>query len=176
MQLFDDAAVGIVQASKIKRDSIDARVQKTKEIVDAHPGEHFILWHDLEAERHAIKKALPEATEIYGSQDPEKRAKNSIDFAQGKTRLLATKKELSGSGCNFQKHCHRAIFVGIDFEFNDFIQAVHRIYRFLQTEQVVIDIIYMDTEAEVLQALKRKWTQYEEACDKMAEIVKKYGL
>lgn len=175
-KMFDSAAVGLVQAARIKRDSIDARVQAAKEIVDAHPGEHFILWHDLEAERHAIKKVLPEATEIYGSQDSEKRAKASMDFAQGKTRLLATKKKLSGSGCNFQKYCHRAIFVGINFEFNDFIQAVHRIYRFLQTEQVVIDIIYMDTEAEVLQALKHKWAQYEEACDKMAKIVNKYGL
>ena len=59
-QMFDSAAVGIVQAMRIKRNSIDARVQAAKEIVDAHPGEHFILWHDLEAERHAIKKALPE--------------------------------------------------------------------------------------------------------------------
>lgn len=175
-QLYEDAAVGMVQAMRIKRDSIAPRVKKAVEIVKENPGAHFILWHDLEAERKEIKRLLPEAREIYGTQDPEERAAASADFAEGKCRLLATKKELSGSGCNFQRHCHRAIFVGIDFEFNDFIQAVHRIYRFLQTEQVVIDIIYMDSEAEVLQALQKKWGQYDEMTAQMADVVREYGL
>ena len=113
---------------------------------------------------------------IFGTQDLDVREKNTIDFSEGKIKYLATKKELSGSGCNFQRYCHRAIFLGIDYEFNDFIQAVHRIYRFMQPQQVIIDIIYMDTEAEVLAALKRKWKQYDEMTAKMADIVKKYGL
>ena len=104
------------------------------------------------------------------------REKNTIDFSEGRFRLLATKKELSGSGCNFQKHCHRAIFIGIDYEFNDFIQAIHRIYRFLQTENVIIDIIYMSSEQEILKALQAKWTQYNELTRRMEEIIKEYGL
>lgn len=175
-QLYKDVVVGMVQAMGIKRDSVAPRVKRAVEIVEENPGTHFILWHDLEAERKEIKRLLPGVSQIYGIQNPEERAKASADFADGKVEILATKKELSGSGCNFQRHCHRAIFVGIDFEFNDFIQAVHRIYRFLQTEQVVIDIIYMDSEAEVLQALQKKWGQYDEMTAQMAEIVREYGL
>lgn len=175
-QLYEDAAVGMVQAMRIKRDSVALRVKKAVEIVKENPDDHFILWHDLEAERKEIKRLLPEAREIYGTQDPEGRAAAGADFADGKCRLLATKKELSGSGCNFQRHCRRAVFVGIDFEFNDFIQAIHRIYRFLQAGQVVIDIIYMDSEAEVLQALQKKWAQYNKMTGEMAGIVRKYGL
>jgi hypothetical protein len=99
---------------------------------------------------------------IYGSQDLDLREKRVIDFSEGRTRLFATKKELSGSGCNFQRYCHRAIFVGIDYEFNDFIQAIHRIYRFLQTERVKIDIIYTDSEEPILRVLLEKWKQYDE--------------
>jgi len=176
LKLIRDAAAGLKDAAREKRESIDIRVAKAKEIVDASPADHFILWHDLEAERHAIKKAMPEAKEIYGSQDMDIRERNTIDFSDGKFRLLATKKELSGSGCNFQRYCHRAIFVGIDYEFNDFIQAIHRIYRFLQTENVIIDILYMDSESAVLQALQRKWEQYKKLTAKMEEIIKKYGL
>lgn len=176
IKLFIDAAAGLKDAAREKRESIDARVAEAKRIVDESPEEHFILWHDLEAERHAIKKAMPEAQEIYGSQDLEKREKNTIGFSDGEFRLLATKKELSGSGCNFQRHCHRAIFLGIDYEFNDFIQAIHRIYRFLQTEKVVIDIIYMDTETAILQALQKKWEQYRHLVAQMEEIISKYGL
>lgn len=170
------ASVSLKDAATVKRESIGARVEKAAEIVNDNPQEHFILWHDLEAERHAIKKALPEAVEIYGSQELDERERNTIAFSDGEIRLLATKKELSGSGCNFQRHCHRAIFVGIDYKFNDFIQAIHRIYRFLQGERVVIDIIYMDAESEILRTLLRKWAQYDEMTAKMAEIVKRYGL
>ena len=176
VQMFREASVSLPAAMKEKRDSIRERVGKAAEIVRASPEDHFILWHDLEEERREIKRQLPEAVEIYGSQDIDQREKNTIDFSNGKTRVLATKKELSGSGCNFQRHCHRAVFVGIDYEFNDFIQAIHRIYRFLQQERVVIDIIYMDSEAEVLRVLKEKWKQYDEMTAAMREIVKKYGL
>ena len=141
MILFTNAAAGLKQAAEVKRDSIKERVAKMKEIVDASPKDHFVLWHDQEAERHEIRRVLPETVDIYGSQDYDLREQRVIDFSEGRTRLFATKKSISGSGCNFQRHCHREIFVGIDYEFNDFIQAVHRCYRFLQTEPVIIDII-----------------------------------
>ena len=176
MQLFQEAAEGLKEAATVKRDSIDIRVQKMKEIVDASPDDHFLLWHDLESERHAIKKALPETVDIYGSMDYETREQRVIDFSNGKTRLFATKKSLSGSGCNFQKYCHREIFLGIDYEFNDFIQAIHRCYRFLQSQPVVIDIIYMENERQIKEALIEKWKNHNYMVERMVEIVKKYGL
>ena len=48
----------------------------------------FILWHDLEAERHAIKTAMPEAVDIYGSMDYDERERRVIAFSEGKTRLF----------------------------------------------------------------------------------------
>lgn len=176
MQLFQEAAEGLKEAAAVKRDSIDIRVQKMKEIVDASPDDHFLLWHDLESERHAIKKALPETVDIYGSMDYETREQRVIDFSNGKTRLFATKKSLSGSGCNFQRYCHREIFLGIDYEFNDFIQAIHRCYRFLQSQPVVIDIIYMENERQIKEALLEKWKNHNYMVQRMVEIVKKYGL
>ena len=176
LALFNEAAAGLKEAAQVKRDSIEQRSAKMREIVEASPKDHFVLWHDLEAERHAIKKELPDTVEIYGSQDYEIREKRVIDFSQGKTRLFATKKSLSGSGCNFQRYCHREIFLGIDYEFNDFIQAVHRCYRFLQTEEVVIDIIYMENEREIKETLIKKWKNHDHMVEKMTGIVKKYGL
>ena len=176
MQLFQEAAEGLKEAAAVKRDSIDIRVQKMKEIVDASPDDHFLLWHDLESERHAIKKALPETVDIYGSMDYETREQRVIDFSNGETRLFATKKSLSGSGCNFQRYCHREIFLGIDYEFNDFIQAIHRCYRFLQNQPVVIDIIYMENERQIKEALTEKWKNHNYMVQRMVEIVKKYGL
>lgn len=174
--LFQDAAAGLKEAAEVKRNSIDVRVEKMKEIVENAPDEHFVLWHDQEAERHAIKKALPETVDIYGSQDYDTREKRVIDFSEGRIKLFATKKSLSGSGCNFQRYCHREIFLGIDYEFNDFIQAVHRCYRFLQNKPVIIDIIYMENERQIKETLLRKWKDHNHMVGKMIEIVKKYGL
>lgn len=170
------AAQGLMQAAREKRSSLEARVACMKEIVESSPEDHFILWHDLEDERRAIKRALPEAVEVYGSQDLDIREKNTIDFSEGRIRILATKKEISGSGCNFQRHCHRAIFVGIDYKFNDFIQAIHRIYRFLQTEEVIIDIIYTANEQSILDDLLAKWDRFNYQSQQMSELVRKNGI
>lgn len=176
MQLFTEAAAGLKEAAEVKRNSIDQRVEKMKEIVESSSEEHFLLWHDLESERKAILKAIPEVVDIYGSQDYDIREKRVIDFAQGRIKLFATKKSISGSGCNFQRYCHREIFLGIDYEFNDFIQAVHRCYRFLQIDTVVIDIIYMENERQIKEALLEKWKNHNHMVKKMTDIVKKYGL
>lgn len=177
MKLMRDAAFGLRDAAREKRESIGARVTEAKRIIEEAPAdEHFVLWHDLEAERNALTAALPECVDIHGTMDLEERERRVEAFAYGDTRLFATKKSLSGSGCNFQRYCHRAIFLGIDYEFNDFIQAIHRIYRFLQTQPVIIDIIYMDSEEEILRVLKQKWEQYEELTETMAGIIRAYGL
>lgn len=177
MKLMRDAAFGLRDAAREKRESIGARVDEARRIIGEAPAdEHFVIWHDLEDERHALTAALPECVDIHGTMDLEERERRVEAFAYGETRLFATKKSLSGSGCNFQRYCHRAIFLGIDYEFNDFIQAIHRIYRFLQTWPVVIDIIYMDSEEEILRVLKQKWKQYEELTETMAGIIREYGL
>lgn len=177
MKLMRDAAFGLRDAAREKRESIDARVEAARRIIDAAPAdEHFVIWHDLEDERRALRQALSECADIYGSMDLEERERRVEDFAYGRTRLFATKKSLSGSGCNFQRYCHRAIFLGIDYEFNDFIQAIHRIYRFLQSQPVVIDILYMDSEDEILRVLKQKWQQYDALTETMAGIIREYGL
>lgn len=176
VKMMRDAAVNLQDAAREKRESVAARVAMTKEIVDGDPGAHFILWHDLEYEREIILKEIPGTVDIYGSMDYEEREKRVIDFSEGRCRLFATKKSLSGSGCNFQRHCHRAIFLGIDYEFNDFIQAIHRIYRFLQKEQVIIDVIFTEAEEQIWQVLLEKWENHNKLQENMCRIVKQYGL
>ncbi|WP_018900396.1 DNA methyltransferase [Rhizobium sp. 2MFCol3.1] len=174
--LFRDTAVGVVSASREKRDTLDARIAKMSSILAAAPDDHFIIWHDLEDERRAIEKAVPGVVSIYGTQDLEKREQAIVDFSDGKFQHLAAKPVIAGSGCNFQRHCHKAVFLGIGFKFNDFIQALHRIYRFLQTDQVEIHIIYAESEREVLRTLQGKWEAHNRMVENMSEIIRQHGL
>ncbi len=176
IKIANDAAMSLQDAAREKRESVEVRVAKAKEIIEAELDTNFLLWHDLEVERHEIKRQMPETVDIFGAMEYEEREKRVIAFSEGRVRLFATKKSLSGQGCNFQKHCHRAIFIGIDYEFNDFIQAIHRVYRFLQTQKVVIDLIYMESEDPIYRALMLKWQQHLHLQEKLREIVRKYGL
>ncbi|MNP51300.1 hypothetical protein D3C76_1456060 [compost metagenome] len=96
-KLFRDASAGLKDAAKEKRESIKDRVAKAKEIIDSDPDAHFILWHDLEDERHELKAAIPGVIDIFGSQDLDLREQRVRDFSDGHIQYFATKKELSGS-------------------------------------------------------------------------------
>lgn len=174
--LFKGGALGVTDAARAKRDTLTTRVAKTVEIVTEAPADHFILWHDLEDERRALKAAIPEAVEVFGTLDLDERERRVVDFSDGKFRLLATKPELSGSGCNFQRHCHRAVFVGVGYAFNDFIQAVHRLQRFQQAHPVRIDVIYAESEREVVRTLQTKWAQHRELTERMSDVIREHGL
>jgi hypothetical protein len=175
-RLFREAALGVADASREKRDTIGDRVAKAAEIVAASPGDHFILWHDLEDERHAIRAAIPDVTEVFGTLDLDEREQRVIDFSNGRHRLLSTKPILSGSGCNLQRHCHRAVYVGVGFKFNDFFQSIHRLQRFQQPHQVRIDIIHAESEREIVRVLREKWTQHEELTAHMSDVIREHGL
>lgn len=174
--LFQDQALGLKQAAEAKRSSLDARIAKMREILDDDPDSHFLLWHDLEDERRAIRKAVPDATEVYGSLDLDEREARVIAFSEGHLKYLATKPRISGSGCNFQRHCSRAIFLGVGYKFNDFIQSIYRIYRFLQTQACEIHIIYSESEREIRRVLEEKWENHNHMVEHMSEIIRAQGL
>ena len=174
--LFRDAAMDLGTAAREKRDSIPARVAAVTDIVASRPDEHFLIWHDLEAERHAIASAIPEAVSVYGDQDLDERETAVIDFSEGRTRILSGKPVLIGTGCNFQYHCHLAVYAGIGFKFHDFIQSLHRIQRYLQEHLVEIWLVFTESEREVLHTLQAKWTRHNEKTEKMSEIIREYGL
>ena len=174
--LIPDVAMGLSAAASEKRGSMDARIAKVAEMVSTDPADHFIVWHDLEDERHAIQSAIPEAVSVWGSQDLDLREERIVEFSNGAHRVLSTKPVIAGSGCNFQRHCHREIFAGIGFKFNDFIQSIHRVHRFGQSQPVRIDIVHTEAEREVLRSLLAKWAQHNEMSEKMTAIIREFGL
>lgn len=175
--LFADASKSLPDASKEKRDSLPHRVKKMQEILGGSPDENFVIWHHLESERAEIQKSIgKECRSVYGSQDVDEREDYLIGFSEGKYKYLSTKPQIAGSGCNFQYYCHKAIFIGIDYKFNDFIQAVHRIYRFMQQNEVEVHIIYTDAEEQILKTLEQKWANHLHLQNEMTSIIQAHGL
>ena len=174
--LFEKPGGGIKNVAKHRRKTKDLRIAKAAEIIAESPDYHFIIWHYLESERHEIKKQISGSVAVFGSQDYDDREKIVMEFSDGKIQHLAAKPEMLGSGCNFQRHCHRAIFIGPTDKFNDFIQAVHRIYRFMQTATVTIDIIYADTQYSTVMIMEKKWEKHKQLTENMRQVILQNGL
>jgi len=119
---------------------------------------------------------LPDSKAVYGSQDLEEREQIVSEFANGELKILSSKPELLGSGCNFQRHCHKAIFIGPTDKFNDFIQAVHRIQRFMQEHTVEIHIVFASTQFDTVVIMRKKWERHNELAERMRQIVLENGL
>ena len=80
-----------------------------------------------------------------------------------------------GAGLNLQQ-AHTAVYLGIDYKFEDFIQSVHRLHRFQQAHPVHIHIIHTDTEDHVVEVLQQKWQRHDDLTETMRGIVRKYGF
>jgi hypothetical protein len=175
--LFKDTAAGVTQAMREKRDSLQDRVDEAARIVaEGDPADHWVIWHDLEDERKAISRTIDSVQAVYGSQDSDEAERIVLDFVRGNIGRLAAKPQMFGAGANFQKHCHRAIYVGVGFKFRDFIQSVHRLQRYGQTKTVEIHIIHTDAEDHVVSTLMQKWQQHDALVAKMRAIIKEFGL
>lgn len=175
-KLIAETAIGLQGSAKEKQRSLSNRIAKMKELHEENPNKHVILWHDLEPERKAIEKLFPESKSVFGSQKLELREEIVMQFSSGELAQLAGKPSMLGSGTNLQKFCSWAIYAGIGFKFNDFIQSIYRLQRFWQTGAVRIDLIYTEAERQIRKQLERKWQQHNLMVEKMIEIVKKYGL
>lgn len=165
--------------AKLKKASIDVRLQKTMEIVGNHPDDHFIIWHHLNPEKDAINKAFKgeNYAALYGSMKESDRERNVVDFTKGDLKYLATKPEISGVGCNFQRYCNKAILMGINNDFNLLYQMLKRIYRpFCKGDAVDFYILYLPEEYPIVKNLKRKWGQHDEQRKWLRSLAQKHGL
>lgn len=177
VKMFRDAALGLSEAAKERRDNMPAKIARVVEIINRpeNRDDHFLIWHDLESEREAICKAIPGCKAVYGSQDDEEADANVLAFKEGRLKYLAAKPEMLGEGLNFQYHCHKAVMF-IDYRFNDKFQAIARIHRFMQRFPVDVYLVYAESEQEVFKSFMEKWRQHNETVGRMADIVRSNGL
>lgn len=141
--------------------------------------DQLIVWCDLNDEQRAIDKALTDAglsiTSLYGNQDIDEREELLRQWKAKQTSAFVSKPVMYGAGLNMQQ-CHTMIFAGIGFKFHDLVQAVHRCHRFGQKHRVTVHLIYTEAEREVRRKLERRWRQHVEQAERMAEIIREFGL
>jgi hypothetical protein len=168
--LFPVEAKTLQERLGARRDTIADRVEHAAAIVNASD-EQFIVWCNLNSESTAIRKAIPDAVEIVGSDTREFKEKALIDFQDGSVRVLDTKASMFGFGLNLQ-NCANMAFVGLSDSYEQFYQALRRIWRFGQTRTVNVYVITAETEGAVVQNIKRKEAEAMAMAKNMVEHMK----
>jgi hypothetical protein len=158
-RLIKTAATGVVDTAREARDTIDVRVAKVAEIVAASPDDHFILWHDLEDERKALAQVAARCGECSARRSWSATKRSPTPSRAASMKRIAAKPSMLGAGRNFQHHCHRATIFPT-YKFHDFLQALHRIYRFMQPHEVVDRPGLCRNAGEQLRELMRKWEDH----------------
>lgn len=152
--LFAFEAKGLLERQAARRESLDRRVEKCAEIV-AQSDKPFLVWCDLNAEADALKKAIPGAVEIRGTDKPEHKEQMMLDFADGNIPVMITKPSVAGFGMNWQV-CSNTAFVGLSDSFEAIFQATKRFHRHGQKNPVHRHLIISEAEGSVLANIQRK--------------------
>lgn len=179
VKMFRDMAIDLKAASKEKRESIDARVDRIGELMSEFEGEQFIVWCDLNNEQLAIERMMKHLgisfVSLTGSEPIEAREEKIERWKRGEVLGFISKPEMYGAGLNMQQ-CHNMIFAGIDHKFAKFIQAIHRIIRFGQVHEGRVWVLYTEAEDQILKDLLQKWERHKELVNVMTGIIKEFGL
>ena len=169
-QLFNDAIISATNFNQELRLTKTERLNEVVNIVNSRPDENFIIWVKQNEEGEMLRKLLPDAIEVKGSDTNEWKKEKLLGFANNEFRILITKTKIASFGMNFQ-NCRNQIFASLDFSFEGLYQAIRRSYRFGQKNEVNIFLITTDTMANVRQAIDTKQKQFEIMQDEMAKAI-----
>jgi DNA methylase len=168
--LFNDAIISATNFNQELRLTKEIRLKKVVEIVNASPDENFLIWIKQNEEGELLKKMIPDAIEVKGSDTNEWKEKHLLGFAENKFRILISKTKIASFGMNYQ-NCRNQIFASLDFSFEGLYQAIRRSYRFGQKNEVNIYLITTDTMSNVKLSIDTKQKQFEIMQDEMSKAI-----
>lgn len=153
-QLFATDLGGVGGRSKMRRQTLEARTARAVELVTGND-DQWIVWCGLNDEADAITAAVPDAVNVEGATDPEKKVEQLEAFQDGRIRVLVTKPAIAGFGMNFQ-NAHHMVFVGMSDSYESYYQAIRRCYRFGQQHPVTAHVVVSEIEQQIVQNVARK--------------------
>jgi len=171
-QLFFTHLHGIADRVKVRKSTLNGKLDKLKEIVNGDG--QWIIWCGLDNESREARLGL-DATEVKGSDSIEYKVKTLEEFQDGNINILITKPKIAGFGMNFQ-NAHNMVFLGLNDSWETYYQCIRREWRYGQTQPVNVYLIIHDAEAEVYQNVLRKDAMATRLKAKLIEQIKCYEL
>lgn len=165
-QLFAFDLGGVTGRAKIRRETLAARTARAAELVEAEPGEPWLLWCGLNEEAQTLARDIPGAVNVHGAMAPEEKAELLLAFADGEIRTLITKPSIAAMGLNWP-HCARMAFVGLSDSYEAYYQAARRCWRYGQSREVRAHVIVSEVEAQIPENVRRKEREHKQMTDEL---------
>lgn len=172
-QLFRTPELSATTMHREMRLTAAERSARLAEIVNAST-ETWAVWCNTNYEADELKRRIPGAIEVRGSESVAEKERKLRAFTDGEARVIITKPSLAGFGLNWQ-HCAHAAFVGLSYSFEEFYQAVRRCYRFGQQQPVEVVVVAAETEGAVREAIETKMAEHEKMVAAMTAAGGKLG-
>lgn len=158
-KLFNDTAISATDFHKEVRLTRLDRIDHVLDIVNKSD-ENFIIWVEHSEEAAMLKKLIPGAVEVKGSDKEDYKKEKLLGFAKNEFRVLITKLKIASMGMNYQ-NCHNQIFTSPDHSFEKIYQGIRRSLRFGQLHAVNAYLITTDTMQNVIHSFNRKQAQHQ---------------
>lgn len=153
--LFDVPAYSMGEERKEQRRTIVERCEAAAAILE--DAETSVAWCHLNDESALLARLIPGAVELTGADSPEVKEEKLTAFSRGEIRCLVTKPVIGAWGLNWQ-HAHRMTYFP-SHSYEQYYQAVRRMWRFGQTQPVQVDAITTPGGRRVLANLRKKSRQ-----------------
>lgn len=153
--LFGAPQLSATTIHEIKRQTSDARAEAVAAVLEKDKGQPWIIWVDTDYEADAVRRAIPDAVEVRGSQPIDEKEEKLNAFALGEIGALIGKPSMIGFGSDWS-HCARMAFLGRSYSYETWYQAVRRCWRFGQKRKVVVHLIVAEGETEIGRVIDRK--------------------
>ncbi len=152
IQLFNQIARRLTEVRDEQRLTIDKRCEKAIELTSDK--DISVYWCNLNKESEILKSNDPNAYEIKGSMNLDKKEELLLAFYDGKIKKLITKPRITAFGLNWQ-HCNHTVYFPT-FSYEQYYQSIRRFWRFGQKKPVTVDLVYSDGQKRVLDGLLAK--------------------
>ena len=95
----------------------------------------------------------------------DKKEEILLAFYNGEINKLVTKPKMTAFGLNWQ-HCNHTTFFPT-FSYEQYYQSIRRFWRFGQTSDVIVDLVFSDGQKRVLDGLLAKADKANELFNKL---------
>lgn len=163
--LFAMPASNLSEEREERRATISDRCARAAELANAH--DTSVSWCHLNAEADLLVEMIDGAEQISGADKDERKEELFNAFRHGELKRLVTKPKIAAYGLNWQ-HCNHMTFFA-DHSFEQYYQAVRRLWRFGQKRDVTVDMITTQSLMGVTKNLRRKTEASEEMFRVMVE-------
>lgn len=153
--LWDLPAIGLREEREELRRTLRERCERAAGLLTTDRA--AVAWCHLNDEGDLLERLIPDAVQVSGSDSIERKEEVLTAFSHGQVRVLVTKPRIGAWGLNWQHAAHTTFFPSHSYE--QYYQAVRRMWRFGQTRPVRVDIITTEGGANVLANLERKARQ-----------------